>query len=112
MKQNVAATLTAAVVSTPQDAGTIATGTYTPSPVSGNFKKYVNGGAHTLAAPVLAGNYSMVIQITNNATAGAITFTGFAKIIGDVLTTTNAQLFQICLTKTDGGVVAAVVAMQ
>jgi hypothetical protein len=53
-----------------------------------------------------------VIQITNSASAGAITFSGFAKVIGDVLTTTNAQLFQIGLTKTDGGVIATVVAMQ
>jgi hypothetical protein len=112
LKANVASTLTAAVVVTAEDAGTKSSGTYTPSPVNGNFKKYINGGAHTLAAPSLAGSYSMVIQVTNNASAGAITFSGFAKVIGDVLTTTNAQLFQICITKTDGGVVASVVAMQ
>jgi hypothetical protein len=112
LKANAAAVLTAAVTATPEDAGTKASGTYTPSPVSGNFKKYINGGAHTFAAPSFAGNYTMVLQITNNASAGAITFSGFAKVIGDVLTTTNGQLFQLGLTKTDGGVIATVVAMQ
>jgi hypothetical protein len=112
LKANAAAVLTAAVTATPEDAGTKASGNYTPSPVGGNFKKYINGGAHTLAAPTFAGNYTAVIQVTNSASAGAITFSGFAKVIGDVLTTTNAQLFQIGLTKTDGGVIATVVAMQ
>ncbi len=112
LKGNAASTITAAVIGTPEDAGTKSSGTYTPSPANGNFKKYINGGAHTLAAPVLAGSYSMVIQVTNNASAGAITFSGFGKVIGDVLTTTNGHLFQIFLTKTDGGVVATVVAMQ
>jgi hypothetical protein len=112
LKSNAAAVLSAAVTSTPEDAGTKASGTYTPSPVGGNFKKYINGGAHTLAAPSFAGNYTLVIQVTNSASAGAITFSGFAKVIGDVLTTTSGQMFQIGLTKTDGGVVATVVAMQ
>ena len=112
MKTNAAAVLTAAVTAIPEDAGTKASGTYTPSPVGGNFKKYINGGAHTLAAPTFAGNYTLVIQITNSASAGAITFSGFAKVIGDVLTTTTGHMFQIGLTKTDGGVVATVVAMQ
>ena len=112
MKTNAAAVLTAAVTATPEDAGTKASGSFTPSPVGGNFKKYINNGAHTLAAPTFAGNYTLVIQVTNSTSAGAITFSGFAKVIGDVLTTTNGQLFQIGLTKTDGGVVATVVAMQ
>ena len=118
LKGNVAAVLSAAVTGITADDGTKASGTYTPSPVGGNWKKYINGGAHTLAAPTFAGPYSMVIQVTNNASAGAITFPigfgagQFAKVIGDVLTTTNAHLFQIGLTKTDGGVLATVAAMQ
>ena len=71
MKSNAAAVLSAAVTATPEDAGTKASGSYTPSPVGGNFKKYINGGAHTLAAPSFAGNYTLVIQVTNSASAGA-----------------------------------------
>src|SRR3989338_7796240 len=45
LKGNAAAVLTAAVTATPEDAGTKASGSFTPSPVGGNFKKYINGGA-------------------------------------------------------------------
>lgn len=112
LKANTQSTLVAAVVATPEDAGTKSTGSYALSPASGNFKKYINNGAHTLTAPVLAGNYSIVVQITNGASAGAITFSGFARVIGDVLTTTNGHIFQVYTTKTDAGVTASVVAMQ
>lgn len=104
--------LNGGVVATSADDGTKSSGTYTPSPVAGNFKHIINGGAFTFAAPALAGAYSMMVEVTNNATAGAITFTGFSKVIGDTLTTTNAHKFQIGITKSPAGVMATVVAMQ
>lgn len=94
--------------------GTKSSGTYTPSPAGGNFKTITNGGAFTLAAPSLAGTYNMEIDITNNASAGAITFTGFASGYpkGDPLTTTNASLFKLHISKTAAGVTAVIEALQ
>lgn len=92
--------------------GTFSSGTYTPTPVGGNFKSITNNGAFTLAAPGVAGHYSMVIEVTNGASAGAITLSGFARTAGDVFTTTNGHRFQIFIAKTLNGVTATVLAMQ
>lgn len=100
------------VVATSVSDGTKSSGTYTPTPVGGNFKHIANNGAFTLAAPSVAGAYSLLIEITNDAAAGAISFSGFSKVIGDTLNTTSANKFQIGITKTPAGVVATVVAMQ
>lgn len=93
--------------------GTQSSGTYTPSPATGNFREIVNGGAFTFAAPSYAGVYTVVVEITNNSTAGAITFSGFSKVIGDGdLTTTDTETFQVMIVKTPAGATASVVAMQ
>lgn len=77
------------------NAGTKSSGTFTPSIDSGNYQYYTNNGAHTLAPAV--GDHAMDILITNGATAGAITFSGFTvgASVGDALTTTNAAKFII-----------------
>jgi hypothetical protein len=61
-----------------------------------------NGGAFTLTAPVLDG--SCVILITNNASAGAITFTGFtvSSNVGDLLTTINGSKFSLFVWRING----------
>lgn len=106
--------ITAGFTATAAADGTKSSGTYTPSPAGGNFKTITNGGAFTLAAPSLAGTYNMEIDITNNASAGAITFTGFASGYpkGDLLTTTNASLFKLHISKTTAGVTAVIEALQ
>jgi hypothetical protein len=91
--------LTAGYTATADNDGTISSGTYTPSPVGGNLKRIVNGGAFTLAAPTYAGDYTMIIQMTNNATAGTITATGFTKASGDPTTTTNGHDFLLHIVK-------------
>ena len=91
--------LTAGYTATADNDGTISSGTYTPSPVGGNLKRIVNGGAFTLAAPTYAGDYTMIIQMTNNATAGVITATGFTKASGDPTTTTNGHDFLLHIVK-------------
>ena len=103
---------TAGVTSTTVDDGTKTTGTYTPTPLNGNFRKIINGGAFTLAAPTLSGDYTMVIQITNNATAGAVTFTGFTRTSGDALTLTSGNDFFLFITKCNGFVSNVVQALQ
>jgi len=102
LKSDATATLTKGYTATAYDAGTKSTGTFTPAPADGNMQRYVNGGAHTLAAPTAAGDYTIVIQITNNASAGAITLSGFSKITGDTLTTTNGDDFLLFIAKVNG----------
>lgn len=94
--------LTAGYTATADNDGTISSGTYTPSPVGGNLKRIVNGGAFTLAAPTYAGDYTMIVQMTNNSTAGAVTFSGFNRQTGDALTTTNGHDFFLFIVKING----------
>lgn len=100
------------VTSTADDDGTKSSGTYTPDPAGGNMKRIVNGGAFTLAEPTAAGDYTLVIQITNNASAGAITLSGFNRTSGSPFTTTNGHDFFVYITKCNGFTFANVVALQ
>lgn len=84
-------TLTGGFAATSIDDGTKSSGTFTPTFLGGNIRRYVNGGAHTLAPPT--GEGSMVIQVTNNGSAGAVTTSGFTKVTGDTITTTNGHDF-------------------
>lgn len=102
----------AGITTTADDDGTKSSGTYTPTPVGGNMKRIVNGGAFTLAAPSAAGDYTLVIQITNNASAGAITMSGFNKVTGNPFTTTNGHDFFVYITKCNGFTAANTVALQ
>lgn len=104
--------LTGGYTTTADDDGTFSTGTYTPTPAGGNMKRIINGGAFTLAAPTASGDYTLVIQITNNASAGAITLSGFSRTIGNPFTTTNGHDFMVYVTKLNGFTVANVVALQ
>lgn len=93
--------------------GTFTAGqTYTPTPVGGNMKRILNGGAFTLAAPTAANDYTMVIQITNASGAGAITLSGFDRTTGNVFTTTVGDDFFVYITKCNGFELANVVALQ
>ena len=105
--------LTAGYTATPTSDGTQASGTYTPTPAGGNFKTAVNGGAFTLAAPTATGSYTLIIQVTNDASAGAVTFSGFSKTVGtSLLTTTDGDDFFIYITKVGDFTSASVEALQ
>lgn len=104
--------LTGGFTATTDADGTFTTGTYTPTPVGGNFKSITNGGAFTLAAPTVSGDYTLVIQMTNNASAGAVTLTGFTKTSGDTILTTNTYKYFIYITKCNGLTSANVQALQ
>lgn len=93
--------LTAGFSSAVYDAGTKTTGTFTPDQDNGNFQRAVNGGAHTLAPP--ADNCSLVIIYTNNASAGAITTSGFTVVDGDDFDTTDGNDFLCQIIKTNNG---------
>jgi hypothetical protein len=80
------------------DDGTKTTGTYTPSATTGTRnKKIINGGAFTIAPPAIAADTAETLSlfIANNASAGSVTTSGFTKVTGDALTTTDGHEF-IC----------------
>jgi len=94
-----AATFTKGFSATPNNAGTKSSGTFTPDPADGNFQYAVNGGAHTLAPP--SNDCCIIVQYTNNGSAGAITTSGFTKVSGS-FTTTNGDDFFAYITKNNG----------
>ena len=85
------------------DGGVQTGGTFSPSPDTsgGGMLHYVNGGAHTLGVP--SKNCSLVILMKNNVSAGAVTTSGFTKVDGDPLTTTNSHEFFLYLTRYSDG---------
>jgi hypothetical protein len=99
LRADTADILTAGYAATPYSAGTFTTGTYTPDEANGNLQYAVNGGAHTLAPPT--NNCTLVIQYTNNASAGAITTSGFT-IVDGAFTTTNGDDFFAYVVKNNG----------
>jgi hypothetical protein len=82
------------------DAGTKSSGTFTPDPRTSNFQHAINGGAHTLAPPDY--NCTMVI-LYKNASAGTVTTSGFTKVDGDDLTTTDGHEFFMYITRYNDG---------
>ena len=109
LKADTADTLTAGFATTPDNFGTKSTGTFTPDEANGNFQYGVNGGAHTLAPPTL--NSNILLQYTNNASAGAITTSGFTKVTGS-FTTTDGDDFFAYITKNNGFSLLQIVALQ
>jgi hypothetical protein len=61
-----------------------------------------NNGAFTITAPVADG--SCMLLVTNSASAGAITFSGFSvgSNIGDALTTTSTSKFTVSIWRING----------
>ena len=110
LKADTADVLTAGFAVTIHDAGTKASGTYTPDEANGNMQKFVNGGAHTLAPP--ANDCTLVLQQTNNASAGTITTSGFTLVDGDDFTTTNGHDFFLYITNSDAFSLLTVKALQ
>lgn len=75
----------------PFSIGTITTGTTTPDPGNCPMQYLTANGAFTLAPGTNKGQYTL--EITNGASAGAITTSGFTTVKGDSLTTVNAAKF-------------------
>ena len=101
LKADTADELTAGFSSAAVDSGTKSSGTFTPSPDTGNFQHFINGGAHTLGVP--AKNCAMVLLMKNNSSAGTLTTSGFTKVDGDNLSTTNGDEFFLYLTRYNDG---------
>lgn len=112
LKADVGDVLTAGYTSDSKSLGTISSGTVTPAPGTGeeNFQHYTNGGAHTLAPP--ASPCTVVIEVTNNASAGTITTSSFTIVDGDSLTTTDGDDFMLFIVKTQNFSTLTVKALQ
>ncbi len=87
------------VVTASHDEGTKTTGTFTPTPTSGNIKHFINGGAFTLG--VHTAPCTLILEMTNNASAGAVDTTAFTLVDGDTLTTTDGHRFVLQITITE-----------
>lgn len=92
--------------------GTESTGTFTPDCGKGPLQFLVNGGAFTLAAPANDGSCDLLS--TNNASAGAISFSGFTvgSNTGDALTTTNTNKFIIHIERINSTATYIIKALQ
>jgi len=97
---------------TAYNGGTISSGTVTPVLTNGNYQYYTNNGAHTLAA--MAADGAVDILVTNGASAGTITFSGFTvgSNTGDALTTSNTNKFIISLRRINGTAAYSIIALQ
>lgn len=106
-------TLTKGYTANCYDAGVKSSGTFTPDPTNGNLQKAVNNGAHTLATPSLGTGdcVSMVIQYTNNSSAGAINTSSYTKVSG-AFTTTSGDDFFCYITVVNGFSYLNIVALQ
>ena len=92
----VTGTLTDGYAGTDFDLGTNTTGTETLDHTNGNFQKGVNGGAHTLAPQSTTS--TIVVQYTNDGSAGTLTTSGYTLVDGSDLTTTNGDDFMMYST--------------
>lgn len=103
-------TVTGGAGITSKDLGTVGSGTLTPDPAARPQQHYVNGGGHALAPSATPGSY--LLDITNSASAGAITTAGWTKVGGDPFDTTSGHAFRCYCSIGPAGSLLSVQAMQ
>jgi hypothetical protein len=94
---------------TSKDLGTITTGTLTLDPGDRALQHAINGGAFTLAPGSNTG--SILLDITNNGSAGAITTSGWTKVVG-AFDTVNGNKFRCHASIGQGGSLLTIQEMQ
>lgn len=92
-----------------EDLGT-GSGTITPDPRDSNLMQLTNNAAFTLAPPTV-GNCRVDIMVTNGASAGAVTTSGFTHVDGS-FTTTNGHDFLCRITVINSLSHLEIIAMQ
>lgn len=85
----------------PYNGGNVS-GSYTPNPLNGNYQYFTNNGAITFNAPTV--DCAIDFLITNSASAGAITFSGYtvSASTGDAFTTANTHKFILSIRRING----------
>lgn len=106
------ATITKGYTVTPNSIGTVSSGTTTIDPTAQNYQYLTNNGAFTLAAP--ASDSAVDLLVTNGASAGSITFSGFTvgSNTGSALTTTNTNKFIISIRRINSVSTYSIYALQ
>lgn len=103
LANNADAHLTAGYTANAANDGIISSGTYTPTPIGGNFRKLNVNGAITFAVPTQAGDYTMIVKVTMGTGAGTVSVSpSYGLIDGDVITTTAGHIFFFQVVKIDG----------
>lgn len=104
------ATITKGFTVTPNDLGNITS--FTIDPALGNYQYGTNHGAATWTAP--ATDCAVDILVTNDASAGSITFSGFTvgSSTGSALTTTNTSKFLISIRRINAVSTYSIYALQ
>lgn len=91
-------TLDAGFDSTPYDHGTKSSGTLTIDPLDGQHQIVTGNGDFTLSPASTTKHTTVVLHLTNGASAGTVTFTGFTKKYpSEALNTTNMHKFAIII---------------
>jgi hypothetical protein len=87
---------------TANNIGTVSSGTTTLDCGTSPLQYMTNNGAFTLAAP--ANDGSCIIRVTNGASAGAITFSGWTvgSNTGDAYATTNTNKYDLFVRRING----------
>jgi hypothetical protein len=113
LRHDTTANLTAGFTSTTYDNGTKTTGTFTPDPANGGHQKAAFNGALTLAPPSTGTGdaTTLTLTVTNGASAGAITTSGFTKVDGS-FDTTDTNKFKCFMTIDSVASYLNIVAMQ
>jgi hypothetical protein len=96
---------------TPNSLGNIGS-SYTPDPTAGNYQYGTNHVASTWSAP--SSDCAIDILVTNDSTAGAITFSGYtvSAATGDALDTTNTHKFIISIRRINSVATYVIKALQ
>ncbi|MBD3754216.1 MAG: hypothetical protein IE937_01075 [Gammaproteobacteria bacterium] len=97
---------------TAYDLGTIYTGAVALDVSNGNIQKLANSGAITIKAPANSGDYTMIVNVTNTASAGAVTLTGFTITSGVDFDTVDTNSFNVHISHINGKISAFVEPLQ
>lgn len=110
LKPGTTATVTVGYTVTPNNLGNITS--FTVDPALGNYQYGTNHGAATWTAP--ASDCAVDILVTNDGSAGAITFSGFTvgSSTGSALTTTNTNKFLISIRRINSVATYSIYALQ
>lgn len=110
LSSDATALLTKGFTVTPNNLGNITS--FTVDPALGNCQYGTNHGAATWTAP--ASDCVVDILVTNDGSAGSITFSGFtvSSNTGDALTTTNTSKFLVQIRRINSVATYKIVALQ
>lgn len=92
LKANQTDELTVGFTTAVHDIGTVVSGEVPLSFAAGQVQTLTNNGSFILVPPA-AGSGTIVLEVTNGASAGDITTTGFASVTGDSFNLTNGHKF-------------------